>query len=282
MRLFSHLFTAALLCAVALAAPPAAAQMEGSVLFVAPHRLIITPGQRIDTIAVSNKSDRERRYDLSLIDQIMTEKGVTKRLDSNEKFEYSVKDMVTYVPRRFNLKPGESQVVRVKVKRDENLADGDYHSHLLFREVPLTRKDRERLQEERALAEKTVSFEIRTLYGIAVPIVVQQGKVTSDIGMNDLSLGSANGKQTVSIGFSRTGNAEASGKLSAEYVKGGGKPVTVIEPQWIRMYREAGNITKTFSLTKLPEGAGGGKLVVRLMRDEADPSKTITKEISLN
>lgn len=281
MRLFSLLFSAALLSAVALAAPPAAAQMEGSVLFVAPHRLIITPGQQADTIAVSNKSDRERRYDLSLIDQIMTETGVTKRIE-NGSFEYSVKKMVRYTPRRFTLKPGESQVVRVVVKRPSDLSDGDYHSHLLFREVPLSRKDKEKLQEERALAEKTVSFEIRTLYGIAVPIVVQHGKIASDIGMDSVSLGAANGKKQVSIAFSRSGNAEASGKLSAEYVKVGAKPVTVIEPQWIRMYREAGNITKTFNLAGLPSGASGGKIVVHLMRDETDPKKTITKEIALN
>lgn len=279
MRLFSLLFSAVLLGAVALVAPPAAAQLEGSVLFVAPHRLIITSGQKADTISVSNKSDRERRYDLSLIDQIMTEKGVTKRIEDGSSFEYSVKSMVRYTPRRFTLKPGESQVVRVVVKRPSGLADGDYHSHLLFREVPLSRKDKEKLQEERALAEKTVSFEIRTLYGIAVPIVVQQGNIASDIGINDISL---NGKKQVSINFARSGNAEASGKLSAEYVKGGSKPVTVIEPQWIRIYREAGRVTKTFNLKDLPSGASGGKIVVRLMRDETDPSKTIIKEIALN
>lgn len=282
MRLFSLLFSAALLCAVTAAAPPAAAQMEGSVLFVAPHRLIITPGTRADTISVSNKSDRERRYDLSMIDQIMTDKGVTKRIE-DDSFVYSVKKMVSYTPRRFTLKPGESQVVRVKVDRPPNLSDGDYHSHLLFREVPLSRKDKEKLQEERELAEKTVSFEIRTLYGIAVPIVVQHGKINSDIGLANLALGAgAGGRKAVSIGFTRSGNSEASGKLSAEYVKGGAKPVTVIEPQWIRMYRESESITKSFNLTNLPSGASGGKIIVHLMRDETDPKKTVTKELSLN
>lgn len=281
MRLFKTVFSAFLLAAAVIGAPPALAQLEGSVLFVAPHRLIITPGQKAETISVTNKSDRARRYDLSMIDQAMTERGVTQRVEEG-KFPYSVKGMVRYVPRRFNLEPGQSQVVRVVVERPKDLADGDYHSHLLFREVPLSRKSKEDLQKEREQAEKTVSFEIRTLYGIAVPIVVQHGKIASDIALDQAALSKGGKRPALTVGFTRSGNAEASGKLSAEYVAPGAKPVPVVEAQWIRMYREADRITKTFDLVNLPQNARGGKIVLYLMKDETKPDQTVKKEIPLD
>ena len=279
MRHFNIICSALLLGTLALSSQVASAQMEGSVLFVAPHRLIVSSAQKSETISVSNKSDKPRRYDLTMIDQAMTDKGVTERKDN---FEYSVKSMVNYTPKRFTLQPGQSQVVRVVVNRPDKLADGDYHSHLLFREVPLNRKDKEALRDDRKEAEKTVSFEIRTLYGIAVPVVVQAGTVTSDISMGEPALGkSADGKPQLKIDFARSGNSEAAGKLSAEYVQADGKNIPAIDPQWIRMYRESDKVSKTFDLAGLPEGASGGTVVLSFMKDENDPAKTVKKEISL-
>lgn len=250
--------------------------MEGSVLFVAPHRLIITPGEKSETINVSNKSSEARRYDLSLVDQVMTPEGVTQRADNGP---YSAKKLLDYRPKRFTLKPGDSQVVRVVVSRPAGLADGDYHSHLMFREVPLGKKDKENLPQETKASDKTVTFEIRTLYGLGVPIIVQQGKVAADIDMGDPAVGSGGKGNVLSVTFTRSGNAEAAGKISAEYVQGG-KAVSVLDPQWVRMYREADKISKKFDL-KLPANASGGKLIVSLTRDESDPKKTIKKEVSV-
>lgn len=278
MRTGKILLPALLVCALAITSGRVIAQqMEGSVLFVAPHRLIVEPTEKTDVIAVSNKSDTKRRYDLMLIDQVMNENGITQRKDT---YPYSVKKMVKFVPRRFTLEPGQRQTVRIAVNRPKDMADGDYHSHLLFREVPLSLKDKK--AGDAAAAEKKVSFEIRTLYGIAVPIVVQKGAITAEITMGEPTVVTGeNGRKQLKVAFSRTGNAEGAGKLSVEYVAGGKDPVEVADPQWVRIYREVDAITKTFNLN-MPEGAAGGKLVLHLMRDENDESKTLRKEIAFN
>jgi hypothetical protein len=152
---------------------------------------------------------------------------------------------------------------------------------MLFREVPLSEKDKLKNPAAAPTNEKTVTFEIRTLYGIGVPIIVQQGKIASDIDMGEPALGALDGKtRPLTVAFTRSGNAEAAGKMTATYVQGDKPGVNVMDPQWVRIYREADKITKTFPLT-LPAAASGGKIVVSLMRDESDPKKTITKEISL-
>jgi hypothetical protein len=261
------------------AAAPAAAPVvksEGSVLFVAPNRLTITPDSRSDVLNVSNKSEEERRYDLMLIDQVMGPNGVTQRMET---FNYSAKPMLKFQPKRFTLKPGESQVVRVVVERPAGQPDGDYHSHLLFREVPLSLKDKAAQPEP---AQKTVSFEIRTLYGIAIPVVVQTGKVSSDITLDDAKIGMAEDGKTrnLAVTFSRLGNAEAVGKFAIEYVAPGKQPVPVIDTQWLRIYHEVDKITRQFDLTYLPADAKGGKFVLTLVKDESDPSKTLRKEVT--
>jgi hypothetical protein len=258
-----------------------AQESEGSVLFVAPHRLIIQAGEKAETVTVSNKSKEARRYDLLFIDQVMDDKGVTQRKDT---FPYTVQKMVHFQPKRFTLKPDETQTVRVVVDRPAGLADGDYHSHLLFREVPLGEKDKQQLPPQTA-DKKAVTFEIRTLYGIAVPVIVEQGRIASDIAMGDATLGrNAESKmKQVTVTFKRTGNAEAAAKLSIDYVAPGRKPVSAIEPQWIRMYREVDKITKTLDLAGLPAGAEGGKLVLTFAQEKDEhhpaPPAPAVKEI---
>ena len=258
-----------------------AAGGEGAVLFVAPHRLIIPSTEKVSILNLSNKSNEARRYDLTIIDQVMDKNGVTQLKDT---FDYSAKRMVKFVPKRFTLQPGEQQTVRVMVERPANLPDGDYHSHLLFREVPLSVKDKAQLEAERkAVEQKSVSFEIRTLYGIGVPLVVQQGKIVEDLNLGDIKLGMMpDGKQrSLNIDFLRTGNSEAAAQLKAEYVQPGKAPVSVIDPQWVRVYREVDKISKDIPL-KVPEGAKGGKIVISLVKSETDDSKTVKKEVAFN
>lgn len=255
------------------------AQTEGSVLFVAPYRVVITPDEKVAVINVANQSAETRRYDLTLVDQVMNETGMTQRVDT---FDYSVKRMVRFVPKRFTLKPGERQTIRVLAQRPADLEDGDYHSHLLFREVPLNLRDKESLKQERAEAEQSVSFEIRTLYGVAVPIIVQQGAISSSVILENASLSTpADGTtKNLVLDLKRKGNAEASAKVNVSYVADGAESVSIIDPQWIRMYREVDTIRKTLPLTKMPEGAQGGKLVISILKNPEDPSSAVTREIN--
>jgi hypothetical protein len=80
----------------------------------------------------------------------------------------------------------------------------------------------------------------------------------------------------------RTGNASSSGKLTADYVQEGKPPVPVIAMQWVRLYHEVDKISKNIPLINVPNDAKGGKIVISLVRNEADDSKTIKKEIAFN
>jgi hypothetical protein len=226
--------------ALCFAPSPSVAQSDSSVLFVAPNRLVIAPNENTTEINVSNKSDIQRRYDITILDQIMTSDGLTQRVDN---FEYSAKRMLRFVPRRFTLEPGGRQVVRVMATREAGLADGDYHSHILFREVPLAIQDKKEVEEQRS--DNTVQFEIRALYGIAVPIIVQAGSVVSDIDIGDVSFvpASEGTEAHLAVELVRTGNAEASGSLITRFSKGDLQDHQIAQ-NWIPIYREVDKIVR--------------------------------------
>jgi len=258
-----------ILAAMLMAGSYALAETESnsSILFVAPYRVVVEEGKNVGSINVSNRSTETRRYDLMLVDQAMDENGVTRRLES---FDYSVKSMVRYVPRRFTLAPGERQIVRLQVTRPEKLEDGDYHSHLLFREVPLSLQDQGGpAPEDQAAADgkKAVSFEIKTLYGVAVPIIVQKGTIVSSLAVESASLARPG---TLTVNLKREGNAEAAGRMSVTYKGKDGKTEELLPPQWIRVYREADRIKRNFEVKTLPPA--GSTISVKLFAKEEDPA----------
>lgn len=257
----------------------ALAQSEGSILFISPHRVDIPPNGRIEELNVANKSDVPRRYDLQVINQVMTENGTTERRDT---FEYSAEQMLKFTPKRFTLEPGERQVIRVMVRRPKDLADGDYHSHLLFREVPLRNQERDTSKDGSG---QKASFEIQALYGVAVPIVVQHGNVSSAMAVVSTALvKDERGKPGLAIEFSRSGNGEAAALLSIVHRLPGKEDVPVVTEQWVRIYREVDKIRRTVGFT-LPEGhnLSGGTLALTLTKDPRTPQAQIidTAEISL-
>jgi fimbrial chaperone protein len=243
-------------------------QGEVSVISVTPRRLVIPPGAKTGTVSVVNGSEVPRRYMLWLIDQAMDESGAMRRQDN---FSYAASPMIKFVPREFAVQPGERQVVRVLVSRPEGLADGDYHSHLVFREVLPGGADE-------------AGGGGKAPYGIAMPLVVQQGRVESalDIGGAHLGEKTPGAPRRLIVELTRRGNAEASGKLGASYAGNGQKPLEIMRPQKVYLYREVEKISREFDVPLLPENAAGGKIIVYLMRDENDESKTVRREITVD
>ena len=252
---------------------------RSSVLFVSPHRVSMSPKQRVQILNVSNHSDIARRYDLKVIDQIMLEDGTTK-IVKNAK--YSAKPILRFVPKRFTLQPGERQVIRIMARRGKNLPDGDYHSHLLFKEVPLRNQEADSLMSGAAKSGQ-VAFEIKAVYGVAVPIVVQKGKIESSININSAELiKNDDGKYTILLDTTRTGNAEASGFLSAKHIVAGKEAVDIIPKQWFRMYREVDHMKKTIRVI-LPKDykLEGGKIVLTLIDDPKSKSPKVMSQLEI-
>jgi len=250
----------------------------GSVLFFSPTRIDLSDQTRSSSITVTNVSDRALVYKLSMHDYIMLEDGLTQRVD---KFAYSAKRIVRFIPREVKLQPQERQIVRLMVRYRGDLPDGDYHSHLRFEEIP------EKSAELNALnnPEKTAAMGAYVSYSAAIPITVSHGKTHVTIDMKDVSLTQkpdSPRSYKIMMTLTRDGNSQGVAYFETYYVAPDGTRTEVTKRRTRHIYREVNQRNSDYEFT-LPEGLAiekGGQFTVTLF-DKDDKTAEAINSISL-
>lgn len=207
---------------------------------VAPTRVIVAPGVRATEMSLFNDSEKPFRYNMSLGDMEMGPSG--SLVLTSGTMPYSAKPMLRFMPKVIDLKPGERQIVRIVITRPSGLEDGDYHTHIFFKQVvvPVKTSPTERI-------ERGFKTNIGMLYSVVVPIVVQQGKISSTLVVEGAR---REAPDKVIISMKRLGNAEAERTMVLEQ---DGKHIA--PPQKVRVYREMDHL----ELPKLVKGADFNK-----------------------
>ncbi len=229
-----------LIFTLALIAPFAHAQG----LVVAPTRIILEPNQRTTEASISNFTDRTVRYRLTLEDLVMNENGTTEAISGT--FPYSVKPMVRFMPKTLTLAPRQRQTVRILATRPAGMAAGDYHSHLVLNEIfapsqaspntPSPTANTSMATSTGGTNATSFSLDIGVTFSTGVPLIVQVGKVSSSLTLQNASLvrDAAGVPESVALEVQRSGNAE--GFAMAHGVLADGTPA--FPARMVRIYRE--------------------------------------------
>ena len=106
-------------------------------LVVAPTRIVFEGRTRTAQLSLLNKGSAAATYRISLINMRMTEDGGFKEIDEPAPGEQFADRLIRYAPRQVVLAPGDSQAVRLLLRKPRGLEPGEYRSHLLFRAIPL-------------------------------------------------------------------------------------------------------------------------------------------------
>ena len=197
-------------------------------LMLYPTRIIIEPSKRSAQIELLNRGTVPESYRIVLVNRRMTEKGEiveAKEAMPDERFANS---MIIYGPRQVTLQPGVPQVVRLTVRRPQDLEAGEYRTHLQF--------DRLADPEEANDVEKTnqvsstgLSITLKALVGVSIPVIVRQGDTHVEVKLDEVTFAPATDKSGSSVAFNlnRTGNRSIYGDIKAFYTAPGKKPVEV-------------------------------------------------------
>ena len=122
---------------LALHYPPGPPRAKGGVgdLMVMPTRVIIENRDRSAEVALRNSGRAVCTYRISFREMRMVPSG---KLEVVPKAEggFSAADLVRFTPRQVELKPGETQTIRIQLRKPEGLKDGEYRSHLVFQGLP--------------------------------------------------------------------------------------------------------------------------------------------------
>jgi fimbrial chaperone protein len=228
-----------------------------NLLGVAPLRTVLSDKRPSDIINLTNRSEQKHTYKVVLQDQVMQENG---DVVYKEDFPYSAKRLVRFMPRVITLQPGERQNLRVMMMPPADLPEGEYHAHLVFDEVP------DSYGAPSGGPENTLRINMRNMYSVGLPIIVQHGKISSALKLESAKL--VKTKETlpaVALTLLRTGNGEATGMLKV--IANDGKGESVVSEKNMHMYREVDKVTLNMMFKGNKAPPKGTKLTATMEQD---------------
>ena len=207
-------------------------------LLVTPSRVVFEDRNRSEQVTVTNKGDELTTYRISFVRKKMTEDGKFVPVGKDEEGMFS-DEMVRYSPRQINLAPGQSQVVRLLLRKPRGLADGEYRSHLLMQALPkVTESDISKAVEKGADA---ISVEITTVIGISIPVIVRHGKLDNEVSLSNakyVQSSDAKKKSFVSLDMNRTGKRSTYGDFRVSYINEAGDSAVIAIVKGIAVYAD--------------------------------------------
>ena len=260
---------------------PSFSSAQGDLL-VTPRRIVFEGSKQREEITLANTGQDTAYYSISFLQYHMTDDGSFEEITEPKPGQQFAEPFLRFFPRSIQLAPGESQVVRMQLRRLPNMTDGEYRSHLYFRAVP----EEKPLGEEDVLADSTaIGIRLTPIFGISIPVIVRVGSVSSKVVISDLALQKEeNQPPALKIVLNREGNQSVYGDLSVDYTGTDGKQINVGLVKGIAVYTP--NVFRRFTMPlNIPEGVelNKGKLLVRFnSSSEAKPEIFDEKELGLN
>ena len=189
---------------IGAAAPASAATGD---LLVAPTRLELE-NMRGSEVVLNNIGAETATYRISLELRRMTPDGQLVEVSNPTPAEQAALDMIAYAPRRVTLAPNQPQSIRVGVRPPADLPEGEYRVHMLFRAIPDAKPA---VGTDSAI--EGVSIALTPIYGITIPVIVRNGKLSAEAGILNPKIVSEEGRQGVSFDLSRTGSRSLYGEV---------------------------------------------------------------------
>ena len=113
------------------------AYAAGSAVQLSAVRLTIEARERTASVVLSNRTPDNQLYRVSVIDMAMDINGRLAQITADKTpLTRSASQWVLATPASFGLAPGQSQKIRLLIRRPGGLADGEYRAHLRVAQQP--------------------------------------------------------------------------------------------------------------------------------------------------
>ncbi len=201
-------------------------------LMILPKRLVFDGSQRSQEINLANTGKDTAVYAISFINYKMTESGSFEQIETPDEGQRFATDFLRYFPRRVTLAPNEAQTIRVQLTRTGNLEEGEYRSHMYFRAV----EDQVALGEDDNKSSEGIAIQIKTVFGISIPVIIRHGEASNEIYLSDVNLDLEGENPKLSIVINRSGNMSVYGNIKVEHISETGKTIQVGLVKGISVY----------------------------------------------
>jgi len=219
---------------------------------ISPTRVIFEGSERTEQVNLINNGAETARYRISFVRRNMTPLGSLVAIDEDESGMYS-DEMVRFSPRQVTLAPGQSQTVRLMLRKNKNTINGEYRSHMMFESLPdSTASDVSNLTSENT---DELSIQLIPVIGITIPVIVRQGNLGVKVSLSDFEIKQANtvkAESFLSLKINREGDMSAYGDFRVYFTPKGGEPVTVGKLNGVAVYTTTNSRMLTIKL-QIPE-----------------------------
>lgn len=244
-------------------------------LLVNPVRIIFEGNKQREEITLANTGQDTAVYAISFIQYRMTAEGSFEQIEQPDTGQYFADPYLRYFPRRVTLAPNESQVVRMQLRRNPDMVDGEYRSHMYFRAVP----DERPLGEDILEDSTAIGIRLTPIFGITIPVIIRHGEtnVAVDIGQIEL-LKDLEQRPMLRFVLNRNGNISVYGDITVEHEAPGLTPVVIGQVRGLAVYSP--NASRSFTLPLAPPAGRDltkGKLTIRYT-NSSDTRKEVYAE----
>ena len=246
-------------------------------LMIMPKRLVFVGTQRSHEINLANTGSDTAVYAISFINYKMTVDGNFEQIEEPEAEQRFATDFLRYFPRRVTLAPNEAQTIRVQLTRTGNLEQGEYRSHMYFRAV----EEQTALGTEEADEAEGISINIKTVFGISIPVIIRHGASNTQIELSNIHLDRSGEFPKLSLSIDRSGNMSVYGDLKVTHISPKGEKTEVGTVKGISVYTP--NSKRNFSFELRNASAvdlSSGRLEITYSEDKG--KSMAAREISLN
>jgi len=221
-------------------------------LMVSPTRVVFEGNDRTKQVSVINNGSETGRFRISFVRRNMNADGNIKEADKDEIGMYS-DEMIRFSPRQVTLEPGQSQTVRLLLRKKSGTVDGEYRSHMMFQSLP----DAATSDVSKLTSNNSDKFTVTLIpvVGITIPVIVRQGKLDSDVTLSDFEIKQGNtvkAQSVLSLKINRVGNRSAYGDFRVYFTPKNGTPITIGRINGVAVYTSTNSRTLDIKL-QLPE-----------------------------
>jgi hypothetical protein len=265
-RKLTRYFFSALTTLLLFTSVPGVAYAAGE-LMVTPTRIVFELRTRTAQVTLVNQGSDTSNFRISFVRQNMTEAGDFVEVAESEAGLYS-DPMIRFSPRQVSLPPGQSQVIRLQLRKPSDLVDGEYRSHMLFQALPPSSSNSVNI----AATDSTegITIELIPIVGVSIPVIVRHGNLSSNATLSDpgiIPADDANSSPKIAVDINRKGNSSIYGDLRVSFTANGEEPVVVAQANGLAVYANIDRRRFTMPIS-IPEGVNlsNGVLDIILMQ----------------
>jgi len=260
MKAFTKIFVLTFLCATFFML---SVQDAGAVR-VSMKRIIFEGPVRSEILTIINNTSETQTYRLGWKKYKMSEDSSLKALPegADDGSVLWADDMLRFAPRRVTIPAGDSQQVRLLLRRPSDIQEAEYRSHLWI--ITETKPDKFDIQTQRG--EQMIRLAVQP--AISLPVFVRHGDLNSSASITDAKLSKIAKGLKLSFTLNREGGSSVYGDF--DFVcKDGASDVVLSQVRGISVYTEINKRYLDFDIP-LSEGQSCQNVGIEYRSDPSD------------